>query len=454
MKTPTEHQFESIKKVGHWYKEDQRTEFTDDGRILSPVLTFGGLAGTGKTACLPNIVEYLNLDPEDVAFVAPTGKASKIMREKLRADGMNAETKTIHSAMYLPKALKAEVLEKRLKLCLDVMNNAVNEGKLSDDEIYFEGDRVTLKHLHDIIKITKHDLDKAYTVTEGPKFTFNVESKLFHKKLIIVDEASMVGTEIANDLRSFGVPILAIGDPGQLPPVADTAGFNIATPDVFLTEIHRQAKDNPIIWLSMLARAGELLPMGKHGDTVNVIRRSQDNVSYDPDRDVQVIVGTNANRWRVTEKIRNAIGYDSDAPMVGERLICCRNSTSNPAVVNGTLVTVTGAPEQLFDGSESFALKYEDEEGIARQSVVYQGLFEEHKAKKRDHFTADKKAAFQSRKNNEHFDWAWAITCHKSQGSSWPDVCVHDESGVFREDSAKWLYTAITRSSEILTVVV
>ena len=455
MKTPTEHQFGAIKKVAYWYQNDQQMEYSAEGNMLAPVLTFGGLAGTGKSACLPNIVEQLKLHPEDVAFVAPTGKAAKVMNEKLRLDGVITQTKTIHSAMYLPKALKAEVLEKRLKLCHDVLNGYGSEMiREDDDTVYFEGSAITIKHLKEIIKITKHDLDKAYTVAEGPKFTFNVESKLFDKKLIIIDEASMVGAEIARDLRSFGVPILAIGDPGQLPPVADTAGFNIENPDVFLTEIHRQAKDNPIIWLSMLARAGELLPLGTHSDKVRVIKRSQDNVSYDPDRDVQVIVGTNANRWRVTDKIRVALGYDSDAPMIGEKLICCRNSVTNPAVVNGTIVTVTGAPDELIDGSDAFSIKYEDDEGIARHSLVYQGLFEEHKAKKRDHFTADKREAFQSRKRNEHFDWAWAITCHKSQGSSWPDVCVHDESGVFREDSAKWLYTAITRSSDILTVVV
>jgi exodeoxyribonuclease V len=451
LKTPTEHQFGAIKKIAHWYKNDQQMEYTSDGGMLSPVLTFGGLAGSGKSSCLPNIVEQLKLHVEDVAMLAPTGKAAKVMREKLRLDGLNIETKTIHSAMYLPKALKAEVLEKRLKMCLDILNENLRQDH---DEVYFDGNKITIKHLKEIAAITKHDLDKAWTVSEGPKFTFNVESKLFNKSLIIVDEASMVGSEIAADLRSFGIPIIAIGDPGQLPPVADTPGFNIASPDVFLTEIHRQAKDNPIIWLSMLVREGGMPPLGRHGDTVNVIKRSQDNVTCDMDRDLQVIVGTNANRWNVTAKIRKAASYDSDAPMIGEKLICCRNSKITPPIVNGSIVEVTGAPEKLFDGSDSFALKYEDEEGVMRNSVVYQGLFEEHKAKKRDHFTAEKRAAFQSRKNNEHFDFAHAITCHKSQGSQWPEVCVHDESAVFREDAAKWAYTAYTRASERLTVVV
>jgi exodeoxyribonuclease V len=213
LKTPTEHQFGAIKKIAHWYKNDQQMEYTSDGGMLSPVLTFGGLAGSGKSSCLPNIVEQLKLHVEDVAMLAPTGKAAKVMREKLRLDGLNIETKTIHSAMYLPKALKAEVLEKRLKMCLDILNENLRQDH---DEVYFDGNKITIKHLKEIAAITKHDLDKAWTVSEGPKFTFNVESKLFNKSLIIVDEASMVGSEIAADLRSFGIPIIAIGDPVQI----------------------------------------------------------------------------------------------------------------------------------------------------------------------------------------------------------------------------------------------
>lgn len=447
MSTPTDHQFEAINKVGNWFHNEAHRDYEGNGSIL----TLGGFAGSGKSFLTPFIVDKLQLNIEDVAFTAPTGKASKVLKRKLLEGGIKAETKTIHSGIYLPKLEKAEVLEIRLANAISQYTEAERNG---DSMVYFGEDRISMDHLKEIIRLTKHDLDKAYVQIEGPNFQFNTKSKWLEKKLIICDEASMVGSEIAKDLRSLGIPILAIGDPGQLPPVKDTAGFDLQNPDIFLSEIHRQALDNPIIWLSMKAREGNLLPMGKHGDTVNVIKRSQDNVTYDPDRDVQVIVGTNFNRWNVTTKLRNVLGYDSDAPMAGEKLICCKNSTSNPTIVNGSMVTVTEAPQSLIKGEASFVLKYEDEDEIPRQSVVFQGLFEEHVAKKRDHFTADKKESFKARKKCEQFDWAWAITCHKSQGSSWPDVCVHDESGAFRESASKWLYTACTRAEETLTVVV
>ena len=65
----------------------------------------------------------------------------------------------------------------------------------------------------------------------------------------MIDECSMVDAELARDLLSFGKPILVLGDPFQLPPVKGGGYFTESPPDVMLTEIHRQAEDNPIIRL-------------------------------------------------------------------------------------------------------------------------------------------------------------------------------------------------------------
>ena len=73
-------------------------------------------------------------------------------------------------------------------------------------------------------------------------------------KLVIIDECSMVGAELGRDLLSFGVPVLVLGDPAQLPPVEDAGFFTNGQPDIMLSEVHRQAADNPIIRLSMDVR--------------------------------------------------------------------------------------------------------------------------------------------------------------------------------------------------------
>ena len=57
----------------------------------------------------------------------------------------------------------------------------------------------------------------------------------------------MVDEDLGRDLLSFGKPVLVLGDPAQLPPVKGGGFFTEAEPDVMLTEVHRQAADNPII---------------------------------------------------------------------------------------------------------------------------------------------------------------------------------------------------------------
>ena len=51
------------------------------------------------------------------------------------------------------------------------------------------------------------------------------------------------------------------------------------------------------------------------------------------------------------------------------------------------------------------------------------------------------------------FEFAYAVTCHKAQGSEFDFVIVFDESWVFGEEQARWLYTAITRAKEKLIII-
>ena len=56
----------------------------------------------------------------------------------------------------------------------------------------------------------------------------------------------------------------------------------------------------------------------------------------------------------------------------------------------------------------------------------------------------------------ERYDFGYALTCHKMQGSSAPEVCVVIEpwlSRMGREDRVRWLYTADSRSEKKLVLV-
>lgn len=315
--------------------------------------------------------------------------------------------------------------------------------------------RMELKEQERKIHILEKDLDRAYTM-DDLRFSLNPDSKLItdDKKIIILDEASMVGVEMAEDLASFEIPVLAIGDPGQLPPVGDEPGFLSGTPDFFLTEIHRQAAENPIIRLATMVRKGERGDYGDYGGGVMIIRPKQDEFSLDLARDAQIICGTNKRRWQLTSKIRKAAGFGGlTAPQAGEPLIMCKNSKIHPALVNGTSIFSASDHDDLEEGSARFILDIKDEEGAAKRLFTYQGLFEEHLKREKNWSSASKQAAFKSRITDHSVDFGWAITCHKSQGSQWDEVIVHDESWVFKEAADQWLYTAITRAAERLIIV-
>jgi exodeoxyribonuclease-5 len=404
------------------------------------VVQMQGVAGSGKSTMLPKIIERLGFHPEDVAFTAPTGKAAKVATTKLQQSGIPAEATTIHKAIYRPKPLKAEVLHAQLK---DAYKRLENSPGLSEEEI---------AQINRTIHQIEHDLDKAYAESDSPKFQLNPDSMIGNRSLIVVDEASMVGLSMAEDLRSFGVPILAIGDPKQLPPVGDEPGLLLGRPHALLEEIHRQAADNPIIALSKAIREGKTLRPGNWGDQVELLKRSDDYVTTNDELDVQVICGKNDTRWKLTKKIRKSMGLTQNGPAPDEPLIVCRNSRKMPDLVNGTFVA-SKSDVHLTKGDSFFYMTVEDETGRERRLFVYQGLFEEHEARQKGHYTANKFQMFQARRDHEHLDWGWAITCHKSQGSQWPGVVVHNEAAVFREDAAKWLYTAVTRASENLWVI-
>ena len=60
---------------------------------------------------------------------------------------------------------------------------------------------------------------------------------------------------------------------------------------------------------------------------------------------------------------------------------------------------------------------------------------------------------FALRRESDEFDYGYALTVHKAQGSQWDDVVLFDESYAFREHRARWLYTGLTRAAKRVTVV-
>jgi exodeoxyribonuclease-5 len=276
---------------------------------------------------------------------------------------------------------------------------------------------------------------------ETLSFALNRQSEAAKASLIVIDECSMVDEELGKDLLSFGKPTLVLGDPAQLPPVKGGGFFTEAEPDVMLTQVHRQAAGNPIIRLSMDIREGRELSVGDHGETTIIRRRdiSADRIlSAD-----QVLVGRNKTRRLYNGRIRELRGYTSPTPEVGEKLVCLRNDKTK-GLQNGGLFRVTRvkAPKSGF-------LKYDlaPEDTLERRRIaasVWPAFFE----------GMDEALPWAVRRKSDEFDYGYALTVHKAQGSQWDDIVLFDESFAFREHRARWLYTGVTRAAERLTVVV
>lgn len=415
------------------------------GYDRAPDFLLEGFAGTGKSTVLPFLVEATGLSPNQIVFCATTGKASKVMTKKLRAEGLQTTATTIHKAIYRPKALEAYQIEEELF-------RAQKEYKIACDA----ANKVAIFEAKQRIKMIEKNLERAYD-ENAPKFQLNLDSSAENAHLIVVDECSMVDKDMAEDLRYFGVPILAIGDPGQLPPISLAGpGFCNRGADAALTEIHRQALDNPIIWASMLVREGRQIPMGVHGDgQLRVIDRDDDDVTYDLDLDAQIIVGRHEKRWQITRKLRKLCGFGSDGPAEGELMMVTRNSRLYGDLVNGSPVMMTNTVGPLGSGRLTYVANVVDEDGKDYTLKCLQATLEEHYMGKNSS-SAPKRDVWRAKQDERihEIDYGYAITCHKAQGSQWDECVVHDESNVFRKDADKWLYTSITRAAKKLTLVV
>ena len=276
---------------------------------------------------------------------------------------------------------------------------------------------------------------------ESPTFVLNRESVAAKAKLIIIDECSMVDEELGRDLLSFGTKVLVLGDPAQLPPVKGGGFFTEAEPDIMLTEVHRQAADNPIVRMSMIVREGGRLEVGEYGES-RVIRRD----AITPEIVLaagQVLVGLNKTRRNYNARMRQLMGHSSNVPVVGEKLVCLRNDKSKGLLNGGAwivqeiktskkgLITMRVTPE-------------DDAGGKAVKVSVLPNFFD----------GTEEEVPWELRKHTDEFTFGYALTVHKSQGSQWDDVVLFDESFAFREHRARWLYTGLTRAAEAITVVV
>ncbi len=363
--------------------------------VSKQYITLGGYAGTGKTTILGHISEILHKRNKNlkIAFCSYTGKASRVLERKLKENDSIYTSDyigTIHRLIYRP------VVD--------------NKGNIIDWE--------------------------------------RIPNSEFRYTLIIIDEASMVTSDIWEDLLSYDVPILAVGDHGQLPPV--NSEFNLMeNPQLKLEEIYRQESSNPIIAISEMARKDGYIPFGQYGEDIAKLDKSDSNtgeilmdIFSSFDNNTMILCGYNKSRIDLNNKIRS-LKFDSPLPQIGDRVICLKNNRDSN-IYNGMTGSILYITKEKLKG---FAY-YESEIFLDYEDNPFQGMI-----------SIDQ---FNSPTLNDHriqdmnyFDFGYALTVHKAQGSQAKKVVVFEERFPRTDDEtfSRWLYTAVTRAEEKLYII-
>jgi exodeoxyribonuclease-5 len=368
-------QREALARIDAWLKSG-----------TTPFFYLAGYAGTGKSTLASEIARRQG---GNVKFGAFTGKAAEVMRRK-GCDGAC----TIDRLIYRPA------------IATSCDADPPCDYPHCVKRCRYRRERHVGRELNEVSEVTDADL-------------------------VIIDEVSMVGEQMGEDLLSFGVPILVLGDEAQLPPIRDLGYFTNGQPDFQLTEVHRQAFGSPIITLATRVREGKALRRGRYGDSAVIGRVDVEEMLEHS----QIICGRHVTRHEINRMVREALGYGGPTPEQGEKVICLKND-HRKGLRNGTIWTVVEATP-TDDGFVE--MEIENEEGERVEVLAPEEGFSSHNGNGQD-------------LPGNPFAFGYCITAHKSQGSQWPSVLVLDESYVFREHSQRWLYTSLTRAVDRVTV--
>jgi exodeoxyribonuclease-5 len=355
-----------------------------------------GYAGTGKSTLVQFIIDALNIPEERVVYIAYTGKAAQVLRTKGCPNAMTA-----HRLLY-----------------------------------------------------------QSFPKKDGT-FTHIPIRPLYPYKIIVVDEVSMLPKHMWELLLSHKIHVLALGDPGQLPPVAAEQHGVLDHPHIFLDEIIRQAQESEIIRLTMDIRAQKPLQLMR-GNEVRIVDRDEMlNTGFLAWAD-QILVGKNDTRFAINNFMREVLmNTDDPHPLVGDRIICLKNNwecinEAGDALVNGLSGTITNLtytkdnPFMEVTPIADFTPDYDNAKSFLALEMDYKIFMEHEPTINKDNFKRIPKY-YQP----NQFDYAYAITCHKSQGSEYDKVIVLEEylKGHSKEEHARWLYTAATRAAKKLIIV-
>jgi exodeoxyribonuclease-5 len=457
-----------------------------------PTLTLGGYAGTGKSTVTSVVAhELMKLGP--IAFCTFTGKASSVLGRKLAESGIATVARTVR------KSLLGGVMPFESRPYCGTMHGLVMRPcdvcmvEEEHEHTYGAGCREDRAGGSELVVDGASEVDSSgmtFTVSDARKCLacdppppkkkadncVRCNNARFFKRdrldrayrMIIVDEASMVSDDMLDVLKSYQIPILGVGDHGQLKPVRGTGSLMIK-PDLRLETIHRQAAGNPIIALSKYIREnGDLDDTLEDGEHFTILRSRQmgdwiskrftaARLGMDPTPPEGImgsvmIAWTNRARVSLNHDAREALGTAGKPPQKGEVVICLKNSAPIYNGMRGVLLADTKPAGNEKAPKWQASIDFVEDRQVARDILLSEHQFF---AEKTIDYDQAQELGVSMAALGQLYDFGYGLTCHKMQGSQAHDVGVLVEGGLTRmqrEDRTRWLYTAVTRAAKHLTV--
>lgn len=419
-----------------------------------------GYAGTGKTTIVRSLVKALPAINGKTVLLAPTGRAAKVLSNYTRKSAL-----TIHKKIYIKEENTSGAISFKLR-----------------------------PNIH---KDTVFIVDEASMISNARGLSFGGN------------------TSVLDDLLSFvfnglNCKLLLIGDTAQLPPVGlDVSpaldpeylkvAYYFSVEEFVLTEVMRQTQDSGILMnattiRSEIAAQSNKQPHFSLNDFKDITRINGEELEDELNsaynnygaEDTMIICRSNKRANIFNQQIRARIRWQEDEISAGDYMMVVKNNyfwlpeeSKAGFIANGDIVKLqrVGNIQEMhgfrFADVKLKLIDYPDEPELETRILLdtimsespalssednkklYHAVWEdyEHIRTKKERYKKVKEDPFF---NALQVKFAYAITCHKSQGGQWP--CVFVEQGYLTDEMVnteylRWLYTALTRASEKLYLV-
>jgi len=443
------------------------------------VFVLSGGAGTGKTSIL-SVMMSENYE-EEFSLLAPTGRAAAIISEKTKI-----EAYTIHSFIYELQYI-TPFDEKNANDTPQKSFFSLRKNELSEGEIII--------------------VDEASMISNRGQKNENL---VFGTGNLLRDLISFVKFD-------KGQKIIFVGDAYQLPPVGDNKSvamiapllastYNLKVKSANLTKVYRQSEDSSVLCFANAIRSNIAkdnysqlcLPTSKSTKKLSGNALVDDFVvKHKQNKDENICIAySNKRVCEYNSLIRRKLFPDIHKEiMPHDRLMCVRNYSFNDALLfNGEMFTIISVDspvetkkcflksktsnqaytfsfvdvsiQMISDKTKKYKLKLNitllnsssPQLSGEQYKALYVNSIIEIKRNNGNSYISEievyEALQYDAYYNAMQVKYAYAITCHKSQGGQWNNVYVDFQlQNCATEASSRWAYTAVSRSSQMLCCV-